>query len=206
MRRKRKETKKQRKHKQNKENKENNERKEKERKEMKEVVGAARRLCTLLAMVGALMTMSVGIASVVGEPAESAGYFPDGEEGEGDSEPTADGWGRWTGEDEGQRQHDAEGREGKGGEDLVMKNTEGISAQHQDLDDSAPGVFVTHVLPDHRGGELKLPMDEEIVVLAAVINEALNPMNITSVVGSINLADDFAFYVQNPPWGRLGSS
>lgn len=58
------------------------------------------------------------------------------------------------------------------------------------------------LFPDH--DDKKIPMGEEVTVLCHFENNAKLPLNITSIMGSLNNHRDFSDYVQNYTQKFLG--
>lgn len=67
---------------------------------------------------------------------------------------------------------------------------------------SAAGVDTSFFFPDH--SDKKIPMGEVVTVLCHFENNAKSPLNITSMMGSLNDNVNFAIYVQNYTQKSLG--
>jgi Translocon-associated protein (TRAP), alpha subunit len=67
---------------------------------------------------------------------------------------------------------------------------------------SAAGVDTSFFFPDH--SDKKIPMGELVTVLCHFENNAKSPLNITSMMGSLNDNVNFAIYVQNYTQKALG--
>ena len=67
---------------------------------------------------------------------------------------------------------------------------------------SAAGVDTSFFFPDH--SDMKIPMGELITVLCHFENNAKMPLNITSMMGSLNDNVNFGMYVQNYTQKMLG--
>ena len=67
---------------------------------------------------------------------------------------------------------------------------------------SAAGVDTSFFFPDH--SDKKIPMGEVVTVLCHFENNAKSPLNITSMMGSLNDNVNFAIYVQNYTQKTLG--
>jgi translocon-associated protein subunit alpha len=67
---------------------------------------------------------------------------------------------------------------------------------------AAPGVDTSFLFPDH--SEKNIPMAETVTLLCHFENNAKSALNITSIMGSLNVPTDFSFYVQNYTQKMLG--
>ena len=65
-------------------------------------------------------------------------------------------------------------------------------------------VSVSFYYPNHDGHGSKLPVNDVVTVLCHFSNEGESTLNVTAAMGSLNMAHDFNFYVQNFTFKPVG--
>ena len=69
---------------------------------------------------------------------------------------------------------------------------------------SSEDVSVSFYYPEHDGHGTKLPVNDVVTVLCHFSNEGESILNVTAAMGSLNMAHDFNFYVQNFSFKPVG--
>jgi len=82
-------------------------------------------------------------------------------------------------------------------EDLAEDEEEEDENVHYltDMPEPSPDVICNGVFPKFDGA--RLPMGEVADVIVGLVNRGQEPMNVTSIAGSINSPFDFGYYIQN---------
>ena len=71
-----------------------------------------------------------------------------------------------------------------------------------DIPPPKEGVDVTSYYPKH--SDLKFPIGESVTVLCHISNNGDVPVNVSAIMGSLNMADQFSFHIQNFSYKSFG--